>query len=166
MKRVLLLLTMITCAILCKAQGVDNSTIPALDLGRYLGKWFEIARYDHSFERGMDYTTAEYSMQDNGMIKVVNSGMKDGRQKTSIGKARTTDKPAMLRVSFFGPFYSDYRVLMISEDYGYVLVGSRSPKYLWILSRTPDVPDGMLQSILAEASRRGYDTDKLIWVKH
>ena len=164
MKRLILLITMAAIALCCRAQTVDNATVPSLDLGRYLGRWYELARYDHSFEKGMQFATADYSIQSNGNVKVVNSGMKDGKMSTSVGKAKLTETSGLLRVSFFGPFYSDYRVLMVDDDYGYALVGSKSPKYLWILSRTPKLPGGILHDILVEAARRGYDTSKLTWV--
>ena len=156
-------LCLATCS--CSGQKVDNSTVGSLNLGRYLGTWYEIARFDHSFERGITNSEAHYSLKPDGMISVTNCGMKNGREKVSEGKAKTTDIAGLLRVSFFGPFYSDYRVMMLSEDYKYALVGSGSPKYLWILSRNPYVPDDVLKQILAEAQRRGYDTDKLIWVE-
>lgn len=155
---------MTAIALCCRAQTVDNATVPSLDLGRYLGKWYEIARFDHSFEKGMQFATADYSIQSNGNVKVVNSGMKDGKMSSSVGKAKLTETSGLLRVSFFGPFYSDYRVLMVDDDYGYALVGSKSPKYLWILSRAPKLPGGILHDILVEATRRGYDTSKLTWV--
>ena len=147
------------------AQKVDNTPVAGLDLNRYLGDWYEIARYDHSFERGLEFCKANYALREDGKISVTNTGMKDGKQKTSNGKAKTTDTPALLRVSFFGPFYSDYRVMLLDNDYQWALIGSGSAKYLWILSRTPELPQETLSLILAEAQRRGYDTAKLIWVK-
>lgn len=147
------------------AQKVDNTPIAALDLNKYLGDWYEIARFDHSFERGLDFCKANYALREDGKIAVTNTGIKEGKQKTSNGKAKTTDTPAMLRVSFFGPFYSDYRVMLLDADYQWALIGSGSAKYLWILSRTPELPKDTLDAILAEAQRRGYDTSKLIWVK-
>lgn len=147
------------------AQKIDNTPIAALDLNKYIGDWYEIARFDHSFERGVEFCKANYAMQKDGKIAVTNTGIKDGKPKTSNGKAKTTDTPALLRVSFFGPFYSDYRVMMLDANYQWALVGSGSAKYLWILSRTPQLPKATLDTILAEAQRRGYDTSKLIWVK-
>ena len=144
---------------------VDNTPVAALDLNRYLGEWYEIARFDHSFERGVEKAKANYTLNEDGTIKVVNSGIKDGKPKTAIGKGKRTDTPALLRVSFFGPFYADYRVMMIDEGYTYALVGSGSADYLWMLSRTRDLPDSTKSELLSEAKRRGYDTDKLIWVK-
>lgn len=145
----------------------DNSVISSFDLSRYLGRWYEIARFDHSFERGLENVTAEYSLKDDGMVKVLNSGWKDGKYKIAEGKARQPDPagdPAHLEVSFFLFFYSDYNILMLDKDYQIALVGSKSPKYLWILSRTPAVSDMVLDHVLEEASSRGYDIDKLIWV--
>ncbi len=147
------------------AQKIDNTPVASLDLNRYLGDWYEIARFDHSFERGLEFCKANYALRKDGKIAVTNTGIKDGKPKTSNGKAKTTDTPALLRVSFFGPFYSDYRVMMLDANYQWALVGSKNAKYLWILSRTPQLPKATLDSILAEAKRRGYDTSKLIWVK-
>ena len=144
---------------------VDNAPVAVLDLNRYLGEWYEIARFDHSFERGVERAKAKYSLKDDGTIEVVNSGIKDGKPKTAIGKGKTTDTPGLLRVSFFGPFYADYRVMMIDEGYTYALVGSCGADYLWILSRTSGLSETAKSELLAEAQRRGYDTGKLIWVE-
>lgn len=144
--------------------SVDNSTVKTVDVNKYLGRWYEIARFDHRFERDMEKCTATYSMQDNGKIKVTNKGIKNGKWKTSIGKAKLTDTPGVLRVSFFGPFYSDYRIMMLASDYSYALIGSNSDDYLWILSRTPTLKRHISEQIIQEAHRRGYETDNLIWV--
>ena len=144
---------------------VDNAPVAALDLNRYLGEWYEIARFDHSFERGVEQAKANYTQNADGTIKVVNSGIKDGKPKAAVGKGKTTDTPGLLRVSFFGPFYADYRVMMIDEDYTYALVGSGGADYLWILSRTPGLSETAKSELLAEARRRGYDMGKLIWVR-
>ena len=145
---------------------VDNAPVVALDLNRYLGEWYEIARFDHSFEHGIERAKAVYTLNEDGTIKVVNSGIKDGKPKKAIGKGKRTNTPALLRVSFFGPFYADYRVMMIDADYTYALVGSGGADYLWILSRTPTLAEDAKSALLVEARRRGYDTSKLIWVKH
>lgn len=147
--------------------GVDNTPVFTLDLARYLGTWYEIARFDHSFERGMDNVTAEYLLRDDGKIDVINSGWKKGKYKVAYGKARQPDpryNPAHLEVSFFLNFYSDYNILMLDEDYQVALVGSKSPKYLWILSRSPQLSDEVIDSVVEEAENRGYDTSGLIWV--
>ena len=145
----------------------DNSTIRNLDLSRYLGTWYEIARFDHSFERGMDNVTAEYLLRDDGMVDVINSGWKNGKYKMANGKARQPDPaadPAHLEVSFFLFFFSDYNVMMLDDNYQIALVGSKSPKYLWILSRVPMPSDEVIASVVEEAEGRGYDTSQLIWV--
>ena len=144
---------------------VDNAPVAALDLNRYLGEWYEIARFDHSFERGVEQAKANYTQNADGTIKVVNSGVKNGKPKTAIGKGKRTDTPALLRVSFFGPFYADYRVMLIDEGYTYALVGGSGADYLWLLSRTPGLSETAKSELLAEARRRGYDTDKFIWVR-
>lgn len=163
----LLLITLLCLASSsCKGQNVDNSTVKSLDLDAYLGTWYEIARFDHVFERGLTHAMARYTLNEDGTIVVMNSGIKDGKDKTSKGKAKVTDTPGLLRVSFFGPFYSDYRVMLLAEDYSYALVGSGSSKFLWILSRTPKMSGDVLDKILTEASNRGYDTDQLVWVDH
>lgn len=145
---------------------VDNSPVSTVDVNQYLGYWYEIARFDHKFERGLEECTATYTMQSNGTIKVTNKGEKNGEWKTSVGKAKTTDTVGVLRVSFFGPFYSDYRIMMLAPDYSYALVGGSSDDYLWILSRTPQLKKSVCDEIIREARRRGYKTDNLIWVKH
>jgi lipocalin len=141
--------------------------VTSFDLSRYLGTWYEVARYDHSFEKGMDNAMAEYILQDDGTVFVLNTAWKNGKYKVAEGKAKYHDpdlEPGALKVSFFLFFYSEYNVMMVDEDYQISLVGSKSKNYLWILSRTP-VPDpDLLNMILEEAESRGYDTSKLIWV--
>ena len=165
MKRFFLMACIVGLFAACDASEIDNSTVKAVDLNRYLGSWYEIAKFDHSFERGLDYAMANYTLRNDGKIDVLNTGIKDGRAKDAKGIAKTTNIPGLLKVSFFGPFYSDYRIMMLDADYQYVLVGGSNDKYLWILSRTPQLDDATKTLILAEANRRGYDTSKLIWVK-
>ena len=149
------------------SKDFDNSTVDQFDLSRYLGVWYEIARYDHGFEKGMDNTMAQYILQGDGTVVVLNTGWKDGMFKLAEGKAKYKDpdgKPGGLRVSFFLFFYSDYNVMMVDENYQISLVGSKAKDYLWILSRTPVADPDLLQMVLKEAKDRGYDTSKLIWV--
>lgn len=146
-------------------QSVDLTPVTNVDLPRYLGQWYEIARFDHWFERGMSHTKANYAMREDGDIQVVNTGLKDDKIKTSTGKAKRTDQQGLLRVSFFWPFFGDYRILWLDDDYQYALVGGSDSGYLWILSRTSTIDLSIKNSILSEARRRGYDTDKLIWVE-
>lgn len=151
----------------CKAQSINTTTVDNLDLKRYMGRWYEIARYDHRFERNMERCEAFYAIEPDGKIAVRNSGIdaKTGMLRITDGKAKLGKKPGQLRVSFFLFFYSDYNILALGEDYDWALVGSKSPKYLWILSRTPSLPESTLEYILSEADARGYNTDGLIWVK-
>ena len=157
----IILVTTLALAVGCVSTlKVDNVPVAALDLNRYLGEWYEIARFDHSFERGVEQAKANYTQNADGTIKVVNSGVKDGKPKTPIGKGKMTDTPGLLRVSFFGPFYADYRVMLIDKDYTYALVGSGSADYLWILSRTPSLDGDAKVAILDEIHRRGYGIAK------
>lgn len=149
----------------CSSQKVDNSPVKAVELERYLGKWYELARFDHRFERGMEKCTATYTLKNDGNLVVTNRGVKNGEWKQSVGKGKTTDDPGILRVSFFGPFYSDYRIMMLAPDYSYALVGGSSDNYLWILSRTPQLKDAIVSKLLHEAQRRGYDTTDLLWIE-
>ena len=170
MKTTLLTTLLVGLCTMTSAQQIDNTTITVFDLNRYLGKWYEVARYDHVFERGLVGTTAEYSLRDDGKIKVLNSGYMntlDGSYQESVGKAKpnSNGKPGQLQVSFFGPFYGNYYILDLAPDYSYSVVGSSSPKYLWILSRTPHLSSEVLSKILSNLQKRGYDTTKLIWVE-
>lgn len=147
------------------ASTVDNSTVQSLDLNRFMGRWYEIARFDHKFERDMQQVTTMYAIQKNGSVKVINQGLKKGKWATSEGKGKLTTTPGLLRVSFWGPFYSDYRVMMLAPDYNYALIGGDGDKYLWILSRSPQMRQDTRNQILREAQRRGYNTNNLIWVQ-
>ena len=150
----------------CKAQTkVDNSVSGDLNLDKYLGTWYEIARFDHKFERGIQFCKANYSLREDGKVAVLNTGIKNGEPSEAKGKAKFTDTPRILRVSFFGPFYGDYRIMLLDEDYQWVLVGGSDDSYLWILARKPKISDEIKETILAEATRRGYDVGKLIWVE-
>ena len=121
MKKFFLMACLATLFASCdSAPKVDNSTVSSVDLNRYLGSWYEIARYDHSFERGLEYAMAKYTLRNDGKIDVLNTGIKDGRAKDAKGIAKTTGVPGLLRVSFFGPFFSDYRIMMLDAEYQYV----------------------------------------------
>lgn len=159
------LLSLAGCA--DKTVTVDNTTVKQLDLKRFMGKWYEIARYDHKFERGMTNVSATYTLLDDGRIEVVNQGIKKGKVKTADGKGKLPDasEPGKLKVAFFLWFYADYYVLDIAPDYSYALIGSSSDNYLWIMSRTPTLPQPTLDQLLEKLQRRGYDTEKLIWVQ-
>lgn len=140
------------------------------DKKRYLGKWYEIARMDFKFERDLNNTTAEYSLNENGTIKVDNKGynIKKGKWTRAIGKAKFAGEEniARLKVSFFGPFYSGYNVIAIDDEYRYALVAGKSLKYLWILSRGTSIPPEIKDKYLKIAADIGYKTSDLIWVIH
>ena len=165
MKMMTMMVAVAMLAGCASAPKVDNSVVRSFDLDRYLGDWYEIARFDHTFERGVEEAKANYSLRDDGKVVVLNSGVKGGKPKTANGVGKTTDTPGLLRVTFFWPFYADYRVMAIDDAYTAALVGSGSADYLWILSRTPRLDPKMKERLLAEASRRGYATSKLIWVR-
>lgn len=143
---------------------VDNTTVRSLNLERFMGRWYEIARFDHHFERDLTHCSTIYSLQPDGTVRITNEGLKRGRWHSSTGKGKLTNQPGVLRVSFFGPFYSDYRVLMLDPDYTYALIGGSNNHYLWILSRTPTLDENTRYTILQEAEIRGYETNNLIWV--
>jgi apolipoprotein D and lipocalin family protein len=139
-------------------------------VSRYAGQWFEIARMDFWFERNLSDVTANYSLNENGTIKVVNRGFDTVKNvwKRSIGKAKFAGNrdEAKLKVSFFGPFYAAYNVIALDKDYRYALIAGGSPKYLWILSREITIPDAVRDSYLKIASDLGYDTSSLTWTRH
>jgi len=145
---------------------IDKTTVKELDLNRYLGKWYEIARFPHSFEKNLVGVSATYSLRDDGKIKVLNQGYKntlEGERSEAVGKAKIPNKQDLgkLKVSFFWIFYADYFVLELDENYKYVMIGSSSPKYFWILCRTPQMAPEVYEMLLEKARKRGYNLDKL-----
>lgn len=152
---------------------VRNPDVPqpakAVDLDRYLGDWFEIARYDQRFERGCIASTARYSRRDDGAIEVLNRCRKqDGGFDEARGIAKVADSQtgAKLKVSFFGPFYGDYWVLDHSDDYSWSIVGEPSGRYLWILARQARPGERQVKSLVSRVSAMGYDTEALIFDRH
>jgi len=137
---------------------------------KYLGKWYEIARFDFKFERGLNNTTAQYSINEDGTIKVVNRGYnyekKNWEEATGIAKFVGESDVAMLKVSFFRPFYAGYNVIAIDNEYRYALVCGNKLSYLWILSRETTIPEAIKQNYLAIAKKLGFNTSALIWVEH
>jgi apolipoprotein D and lipocalin family protein len=151
--------------------GVPERLEPVRDfqLSRYLGTWYEIARLDHSFERGLSRVSARYSMRDDGAVRVVNRGYSAARGAwaEAEGKARFVAGPDLghLEVSFFGPFYGSYVILDLDPDYRYSLVAGPDRSYLWILSRTPQLEAAVLDRLVARARQWGFATDELILVE-
>jgi lipocalin len=145
---------------------IDTTTVSELNVERYMGTWYEIARFQHSFEKDLVGVTATYSLRDDGKIDVVNAGFKhtlDGEYKEAKGKAKipNPDEPGKLKVAFFLFFYAAYNIMELDDDYQQVLIGSSSPDYLWILSRTPQLDEATYLQLVDEAKDRGYDTSKL-----
>lgn len=150
---------------------VDTTTVKKLEIDRFLGTWYEIARFDHSFEKNLVGVTATYSMQEDGKIKVLNQGYKnslDGKLSQAVGKAKipNPNDPGKLKVAFFWFFYADYFVMELDEEnYEWAVIGSSSPKYLWILSRKPQMDPALYQDLINRIEKRGYQLQNLILVK-
>ncbi len=151
-------------------KNLNKTTVENVDLTRYMGKWYEIARFDFSFEKGLVGTTAEYTLKSDGTVAVVNRGFEktlDGKPTVAEGKARgrKSGKSGELEVAFFLNFYADYNILELDTvDYNYVLVGGSNDKYLWILSRTPQMNAVDKEMLLTKATARGYNINKLLWI--
>lgn len=151
----------------------STSDIPAVrnfEPERYMGTWYEIARLPQYFERDLDEVKAQYTLNDDGTIKVVNSGVKGGEPKSITGKAKLKHPDAKprtgeLRVSFFWPFYSDYRVIELAPDYSYALVTAGSRDYLWVLARKPTMDKAQLDGILDRAKSLGFELDEMEYPK-
>lgn len=163
----LLALAMLIFALTAYAEGrkqeINTATVPNFDLKAFMGRWYEIARLDNRFERGMTNVIADYTLQPDGKIQIVNSGMRDGKYHETIGRGKVSTQTGRLRVSFFMFFYSDYNVMAMAQNGEWVLVGGNSPKYLWILARKKSLPVETLNHIIGLARDRGYDTDALIF---
>lgn len=151
----------------CSRHQAPLPTVEKVDIDRYLGTWYEIARYDHSFEVGCSDVSATYTLRDDGKIEVLNRCKdEDGKIKDAKGIAYAVDETnSKLKVSFFRPFYGDYWVIILDDDYGYAVIGEPSRKYFWILSRTPRLAEQTKQEILKKMPSLGYLTEPLIWTK-
>ena len=152
--------------------SIPNNIEPVrgFDVNRYLGKWYEIARLDHSFERGLEKVTAEYSLRDDGGIKVINRGFnpESNKWKEVVGKAyfAADTNIGRLKVSFFGPFYGGYNVIELDKkDYSYSMICGPTKNYLWILARKPEMEESVRVELIKKAKILGFDTDKFIFVK-
>jgi apolipoprotein D and lipocalin family protein len=165
--------SLVVCLLLIGCTGIPENVKPVTDfkLEAYLGKWYEIARLEHSFERGLTRVTADYSLRDDGGVRVLNRGYSE-REKTwkeAEGKAffvRGTDQ-GYLKVSFFGPFYASYIVFELDrENYRYALVCGPNKSYLWILARSPEIGNDLKDRLITKAAALGFDTTKLIFVDH
>lgn len=169
MKKLILVITLL---FLSGCLGMPNSVEPVdnFEISKYLGKWYEIARLDHSFERGLEQITAEYSLREDGGVRVKNRGFSKENNKwnEAEGKAFFVGKSneGYLKVSFFGPFYGSYVIFELDkEHYQYAFVSGPDTSYLWLLSRTPTVTKELLTQFIQKAKKSGFDTEKLIYVK-
>jgi apolipoprotein D and lipocalin family protein len=162
-----LILTGCSCA--QDKNRINMNVVKNVKLGKYLGTWYEIARFDHSFERGLEGVTATYTLRPDGKIDVLNQGCKNtlnGKHSMAKGIAKIPNpaEPGKLKVAFFLFFYAAYNILELDENYQWALIGSSSDKYLWILSRTPQMNPETYAMLLKKAKERGYDVSKLIKV--
>ena len=150
----------------CSSKNPPLQTVQKVELNKYLGSWYEIARYEHFFEKDCKNVTANYSMMDSETIKVINrcTKIQTNEKKEAIGRAYAIDESnSKLKVSFFRPFYGDYWVLMLDENYKYAVVGTPSREYLWILARTSKLDEKIKNEILQKLPTLGFETSKLIW---
>ncbi len=154
----------------CTSSPKNVQVVKEFSLPAYLETWYEIARLDHSFEKNLIDVTANYTLNEDGTVRVENNGYNTKKEKEEniVGKARLRglETEGALEVSFFGPFFADYNIIALDENYQYALVCGSTYKYLWILSRTPTIPDDVKMEYLTIAKELGYDTDALLWVEH
>jgi apolipoprotein D and lipocalin family protein len=153
---------------LTKEEHNQLEVVPHVELKRYLGKWYEIAHLPARFQEGCNDTTATYTLSEDGSIRVLNECRKDGEVKQAKGKAKVVDKNsgAKLKVTFFWPFYGDYWIIDLGEDYDYAVVGAPNRKYLWILNRTPQMDDRLFSQLVESAKSKGFDVSNLIKTSH
>ncbi|MBN2284589.1 MAG: lipocalin family protein [Deltaproteobacteria bacterium] len=168
-----MILIFLTSLVLAGCLGMPETVTPVkqFELNRYLGKWYEIARLDHSFERGLERVTADYSMREDGGVAVVNRGYspKENEWKVAKGKAYfvTNENEGYLKVSFFGPFYGSYVIFELDkESYEYAFITGPDTSYLWLLARTPKVPREVIDTFIKRSKGLGFDVDTLIFVRH
>ena len=170
MKRVAILLFLLGLAG-CTSVPEGVTPVTGFESDRYLGTWYEIARFDHSFEEGLSRVTATYSKREDGGIRVLNKGYDaaTGEWDEAEGKAYfvSDETTGHLKVSFFGPFYTSYVIAELDKDnYQYSLVTGPDRSYLWILARQPTLSQDVLDELLSKAKSLGYATDEFIWVEH
>jgi apolipoprotein D and lipocalin family protein len=153
---------------LTKEEHYSLEVVPHVDLEKYLGKWYEIAHLPFRFEDDCTDITATYGLSKDGNVSVLNECLRDGKLKQAKGKAKVADKNtgAKLRVTFFWPFSADYWIIDLGKDYDYAVVGTPNRKYLWILSRTPQMDDKLFSQLIESAKSKGFDVTNLIKTSH
>jgi apolipoprotein D and lipocalin family protein len=162
----LLIMMILGFNIWAKTEMKELKTVDKVDLNRYMGTWYEICRYPQIFEKNLVGVTATYSLMPNGKVRVINAGYKntlDGKRVQAKGKAKVADKVtnAKLKVTFFWPFYGDYWIIELGENYEYAVVGNPKRTGLWLLSRTPQMDDKLYNSLLQKIEGHGYDLSKI-----
>lgn len=165
-------LVLMTVLLLSACTGMPKTVKPVtnFELDKYLGKWYEIARLDHSFERGMNQVSATYSLRDDGGVSVLNKGFSESENEWSEAQGKAyfvgDSNDGYLKVSFFGPFYGAYVIFELEhENYEYAFISGPNHDYLWLLSRTPKVAPEIIDKFITMSKARGFDTSKLIFVK-
>ena len=155
---------------ICLAKEKHNTleVVPHVELEKYLGKWYEIAHLPARFQEGCTDTSATYTLSEDGSISVLNECIRNGKMKRAKGKAKVVDKHsgAKLKVTFFWPFYGDYWIIDLGKDYDYAVVGTPNRKYLWILSRTPQMDDKLFSQLVESVKSKGFDLNNLIKTNH
>ena len=153
---------------LAKEKLKPLEVVPYVELKKYLGKWYEIAHLPFRFEDDCTNITATYSLSKDGKVSVLNECLRDGKLKQAKGKAKVVDKNtgAKLKVTFFWPFSADYWIIDLGKDYDYAVVGTPNRKYLWILSRTPQMDDKLFSRLVESVKSKGFDVNKLIKTSH
>jgi apolipoprotein D and lipocalin family protein len=164
--------TWLACATLAGCAQIPEGVMPisGFDATRYLGTWYEVARLDNSFERGLTRVTATYSARDDGGIDVVNRGFNEAKGTWSEARGRAKfvgpRSVGQLKVSFFGPFYGGYNIVALDPAYSLALVVGADRSYLWILARVPNPPRESVDRLVARARELGFDTASLVYVRH
>lgn len=170
--RAVLLLCLVLVPLLsaCTSPPDNVTVVSPFDVKRYAGQWFEIARLDHSFERGLSDVNATYRLEADGSVAVINRGYDTakGEWKEAVGRALFTgdSNTASLKVSFFGPFFGGYHVIALDPEYRWAMVIGPNTDYLWILAREKQLPPGVREQLVAQAAQVGVNTSELIWVEH
>lgn len=170
MKKLIVPIVLLILSTSCTSQMQPLNTVPGVDLEKYAGKWYEIARLPNSFEKGLDCVTAEYTLRDDGKVTVLNSGRKEKdpeKRNSAKGKAWVPDpnEPGRLKVSFFWPFAGNYYIFHLDkENYRYSLVGDPSRKYFWILARNPQMEQAQYDSLMEIARQNGFPVEQVIRV--
>jgi apolipoprotein D and lipocalin family protein len=166
MKKILIIFVLLATG--CVSIPDNITPVTSFQIERYLGKWYEIARLDHRFERGLTQISAEYSMRQDGGLKVLNRGYSNEKQEWSEAEGRgyfvQSPNEAYLKVSFFGPFFGSYIVFELDTvNYQYALISGPDKSYFWLLARTPTIDDNLKKKLIAKAAALGFDTTKLIF---